>query len=224
MKMRNKQLDSTNLVIEENQLLDKWSEAVPGFIRDGIINAEKYCNSPIKILVVLKEVNGGSNWDLRDFLKAGGRSQTWNVVARWIENIFNLETNYAWSDLAHNNDERRKLLLQYIGAINVKKTSGKNVANNNDVLAAAVKDKSYLKRQIELYCPDIVICGGTEKAYVKATNEKPDWKMTTHGIWYYIEETGTIVISYSHPEARTKECLLHYGLIDAVRVILHSDN
>jgi hypothetical protein len=52
---------------------------------------------------------------------------------------------------------------------------------------------------------------------------KPDWKMTSHGIWYYIEERGTIVISYSHPEARTKECLLHYGLIDAVREILSND-
>ena len=73
--------------------------------------------------------------------------------------------------------------------------------------------------------PDIVICGGTEKPYVKATNTKPKWKMTSRGIWYFVEDSGTIVISYSHPEARTKECMLHYALIDAVREILaHTDS
>ena len=222
--IRNKQLDPAKLSVEEAKLLDEWAGSVPGFIRDGVVDVEKYCKAPLRILVVLKEVNGGSDWDLREFLNGGGRAQTWNVVARWIENIFDLKTDYAWSELQSDNDERRMRMLPYICAINVKKTSGKAVAKNRDILAAAIKDKVYLKKQIELYCPDIVICGGTEKPYVKATNAKPEWKMTSRGIWYYIEEKGTIVISYSHPEARTKECLLHYGLIDAVREILSNDN
>ena len=48
----------------------------------------------------------------------------------------------------------------------------------------------------------------------------PVWKMTTRGIWYVKEPNGRIVIAYSHPEARVKDCILYYGLIDAVREIL----
>ena len=225
MNLRHAHIDPTQLVADEKNLLEEWSALIPGFISDGVVDAEKYCKAPIKILVVLKEVNGGSGWDLRDFLRKGGRAQTWNVVARWIQNIFNIDRNYKWIEMEDNNDERRTTVLPYISAINVKKTSGKDVANNKAVLDAAVRDKAYLKKQIDLYCPDIVICGGTEKPYVKATNTKPKWKMTSRGIWYFVEDSGTIVISYSHPEARTKECMLHYALIDAVREILaHNDS
>lgn len=222
MILRNLALSPHELKKKENDLLDEWAHVVPGFIRDGVVNEEYYCMAPIKILVVLKEVNGGSDWDLRKFLREGGRAQTWNVVARWVENIFSLQKDFPWRELQENNDARRASVLQHIGAINVKKTSGKAVADNKAIRAAAKKNKEYLRRQIELYCPDIVICGGTSDLYVKATNAEPNWKMTSRGIWYFIEDSGTVVISYSHPEARTKECLLHYGLIDAVREILSS--
>ncbi len=220
MVIRKAVIDPENLVHEENNLLDRWANTVPGFIRDGVVDAGKYCNAPVKVLVVLKEVNGGSDWDLRDFLRGGGRSQTWNVVARWIEEIFSLEQDFPWSELETDNENRRNRVLPYICAINVKKTSGKAVADNKTILEAAQRDKLFLAEQIALYCPDLVICGGTVTPYIKATNATPDWQMTTRGIWYYIEESGTIVVSYSHPEARTKECLLHYGLTDAIREII----
>ena len=44
--------------------------------------------------------------------------------------------------------------------------------------------------------------------------------MTTRGIWYFREASGRIVISYAHPEARVKDCLLYYGLVDAVREVM----
>ncbi len=34
------------------------------------------------------------------------------------------------------------------------------------------------------------------------------------------EPTGRVIIDYSHPEARVKDCQLYYGLVDAVREIL----
>lgn len=33
----------------------------------------------------MKEVNGGKDWDLRKFLYDGGRSQTWDNIARWTQ-------------------------------------------------------------------------------------------------------------------------------------------
>ena len=44
--------------------------------------------------------------------------------------------------------------------------------------------------------------------------------MTSRGIWY-VRDEEKIIISYSHPEARTKDCLLYYGLVDAVKEIVN---
>lgn len=220
MKLRNESLDPIELKKAENELLDKWADTIPGFIRDGLPDPKKYCSSPVRILFILKEVNGGQDWDLRDFLRNGARWQTWNVVARWAEGILNHNKDYSWNELSENNDERRNHILQNICAINVKKTSGTDVANNRTIKEAAINNSENLKQQIELYKPDIIICCGTESSYLKVMNNKPNWKETSRGIWYFIEDSGTIVISYSHPEARTKECLLYYGLLDAVKEIL----
>ena len=44
------------------------------------------------------------------------------------------------------------------------------------------------------------------------------WKITSRGISYL--DNGKIIISFSHPAARTKDCFLYYALIDAIREIL----
>ena len=220
MNFRKENLNHEELDSCENKLLNEWASYVPGFVRDGIVNYEKYCSASLKLMFVLKEVNGNSVKDLRERLREGGRNQTWNVVSRWAENILNLEKDYTWKELSENNDERRKEYLQYICAINMKKTAGKDVADNSKIYESAINNSEKLREQISLYKPDIIVCCGTDSAYTHAMGIKPKWKMTTHGIWYYIEPTGTIVIAYSHPEARIKECLLHYALIEAIKDII----
>ena len=46
---------------KENIFLDDWAAKVSGFIRDGIVDHEFYWKSGIKILFLLKEVNGGED-------------------------------------------------------------------------------------------------------------------------------------------------------------------
>ena len=223
MKFRKESLNSEELNICENRLLDEWASCVSGFVRDGVVNHKKYCGASVKLLFVLKEVNGNAVKDLRERLREGGRNQTWNVVSRWTEGILNLEKDYIWEELSENNDERRKEYLQYICAINMKKTAGKDVADNSKIYESATNNSEKLKEQILLYKPDIVICCGTDSAYTHVMGVKPEWKITAHGIWYYIEPAGTIVVAYSHPEARIKECMLHYALIEAIKDIIENN-
>ena len=143
MSIRNKQLDPAKLSVEEAKLLDEWAGSVPGFIRDGVVDVEKYCKAPLKILVVLKEVNGGSDWDLREFLKGGGRAQTWNVVARWIENIFNLKSDYAWSELQSDNDARRMHVLPYICVAQLISPSMPSSFPSKDCITRTIKSGSH---------------------------------------------------------------------------------
>ena len=219
MNYREALINPEDLASKENELFDNWSANVDGFIRDGCADPDKYCSAPVKLLFVLKEVNGGHDWDLREFMKEGCRSQTWNVIARWIENIFNLDKNYVWNELSKDNDNRRKIMIPQVCAINLKKTPGSSVANSNKIAEAVSRDKIQLRKQFELYNPDITILCGTENHYQNIVDNNPKWEMTSRGIWYYIDADGMIVISFSHPKARTKECFFHYCLIDAIKEI-----
>jgi hypothetical protein len=214
-------LNLEELVKQENCILNDWAEECPGLIRDGMVNPKQYVNSKIKILYLLKEVNGGSDWDLREFLRDGGRKQTWNNIARWTEGINSIPDEIPWNKLENITDEERKEILQQICVVNVKKTAGSYTADEKLIRQAAGKDAAYLRRQIELYAPDMIICCGTEWTYWhEIMKMEPDWKQSSRGIWYFIENTNRVVISYSHPEARTKDCLLYYGLVDCIKEIM----
>lgn len=82
------------------------------------------------------------------------------------------------------------------------------------------EEEDKLFAELRLDNPDIIVCCGTEKAFVDACykNQELDWKMTSRGIWYFVDN-GKVVISFAHPEARVKGCFLHYALLDAVREI-----
>ena len=49
-----------------------------------------------------------------------------------------------------------------------------------------------------------------------------DWKMTSRGIWYF-RDGKSVVISFSHPEARVKDAYLFYALTDAVKEIMRCE-
>jgi len=223
MELKRAKLDPRELAEKEQLLLDKWAEGAATFVQDGVVDPEQYCSAPQRLLFVLKEVNGGESWDLRQFLKKGGRKETWNVVSRWTEQIFNGREEIAWEKLAENNEERRGTYLPHIAAINVKKTAGGCVADNKKVKQAALQNAKNLREQVALYQPDIIVCCGTGHPFVKAMGWSPNWQMTSRGIWYFVEN-DTVVVDYSHPEARTKECLLHYGLTDAIKEITGEPN
>ena len=222
MQLRHAAIEPCKLSENEKELLAKWDKPNGKFVLDGCVDIEKYAASKVRLLFVLKEVNGGEKWDLREYLKNGGRPQTWDVVAGWVENIFNLDKNYNWSELSaqDTSEQRRRKYLPEVCVMNVKKTPGKSTADTDKLDDAVKTDKDYLQEQLNLYQADIIILCGTEDQYRAITDNKKNWQMTTKGIEYYVDENGAVVISYPHPGARIKRCLLHYGLIDAIKEIL----
>ena len=52
---------------------------------------------------------------------------------------------------------------------------------------------------------------------------KLNWDITSRGIEFSIHE-NTIIISFCHPEARIKDCFLHYAIIDAIKEIFIKAN
>ena len=211
---------------KEDRLFEAWASRHESFVRDGIVDADEYARSPVKLLFILKEVNdpGGGGWDLRQFLRDGGRASTWNTVTKWVEGIHRLPCIVPWSEVSIRVDQdRRKRALRKIAVVNLKKEPGGGEADDDKVREAAQRDRELISAQLSLYAPDYVICCGTlvadllfgaEPIGVYPLNDK-DWKSTRRGVRYSLVDS-TPHIAYHHPQARMPGELVHYGLIDAV--------
>ena len=135
---------------KENTFLDDWAAKVSGFIRDGIVDHEFYWKSGIKILFLLKEVNGGEDWDLREFLREGGRKQTWDNATRLVIGINHLERDIPWKELETITEEQRIENLQQIAVVNVKKTPGGHTSALEQITEAAIDNGEMLCNQINM--------------------------------------------------------------------------
>lgn len=206
----------------ETKLFNQLKINNPSIVTDGVVNEKEYLDSKYKILYIMKEVNSYQNggWSLTEFISNGAIPQTWDNVARWTEGILNLEKDFDWEYLSRANDLRRNIYLKKIASINLKKTAGKHTSIANEIGIAAKNNKDIIKKQVDMYQPNIIVCCGTGGLFVKDCLESDlTWQMTSRGIEYIIFDK-TIIVSFSHPEARVADQYLYYALIDAISEIL----
>ncbi len=215
-----------NIRALEEDLFTEWRRHRPNFVADGVADEVAYLESSPRLLFVLKEVNDpdGGGWDLRHFMLEGGRAQTWDNVTRWIEGIRQPPDDVPWKAFENMTEERRRQDLRSIAAMNLKKSPGGHTTELVALANAAAADRAFLNRQFSLYEPDLVICCGTDTNNtlhrLVDLGGDPQWKTTRRGIWYHEFQQCKFVVSFAHPEARVANCLLYYGLIDALREIL----
>ncbi len=207
---------------EEEALFCKWRKKRTNFIQDGIVCQRNYNMSKIKVLYVLKEVNGADGgWNFLSFLENGGQWKTWNNIVRWqygIENIDNFQNNnYKNVDKVYN--QKRKTYLKNIAVINLKKESGGSSSNMKEIEQYCEEDKELLQKQIELYKPDLIIgCGVGYLIKNKNLVKLSDWKTTKNNV-KYAYNNNLIVIRYHHPQIRKSKKELYDNLMVAYKEI-----
>ena len=59
---------------KQNALFEELRKTVPEAVLDGVVEEGEYCSAPIRLMFVLKEVNGKTVPDLCDFLKKGRKT------------------------------------------------------------------------------------------------------------------------------------------------------
>jgi hypothetical protein len=217
---------------QENELFKKWwkekPEIICQFARDGA--GKEYESSKIKILYILKETND-ANWDCREYLddgmfykttvaktknykghkKGAPITKTWNGIYKWTKIIFGA------NEVTDVKNADRVELFSKIAAINLSKIPGKSRTTEEakEKIKRFVKENQYwLKQQITLYKPDIIICCGIDLVLsqvkkilnLKIDSKNPDKKFIHNNIerkgWYVdIGCKQSLIVDYFHPEA-----------------------
>lgn len=155
-------------------LFDEWRHHVVAeaghFVEDGIVCKENWRTAKRKVLFLLKEPNGykGEHGPLNDLLRKAAApnstSKMWNRptfhnVGRLAYGLLNYSSEVPDYDEA---SRARKNAVLGCAYINIKKSSGGARATKK-VEVHAAKYANFLKRQVTIIEPDIVVCGGTYK-------------------------------------------------------------
>jgi len=155
-----------------NDLCERWKTYYSNngidarwFCKDGIIDEINYVNSKVKLLFILREtnnypdekmVNQAEEADLRELLKDGPRYQVFHTVARWASGILENFLDFGQAD----NYENMKRSLSQIAVMNLKKYTGKAIADFNLISAFANFDEEFIREEVEIIAPNFVIsCG-----------------------------------------------------------------
>jgi len=230
------------LAERENAIFSEWKSSLPqeqrdNFIPDGIVDEEKWSEAKLKILYLLKEVNGGADWDEREYLAGYNTVQEFinthspsiDALITWTYGLTSGNVDEPWSQVLSATADKtiQSALLSKIGVVNFKKVSGFGVADSKslDTFATEPSNQEMLRRQLALYHPDIVICGGTAyylEALYREDFAAEKWRTTSRGVRYAKRE-NTTYIDFCHPLIRAPRNMIYYSLLDAVKEIKSLD-
>ena len=135
---------------------------------DGIIDFESYLNSKIKIMWILKEPNSteeGLDWreEIRELKTETGIKFGWEkTFLPIIYSTYGILNNKNWNEIPDvSRDPEIVDVLKSIAFVNVKKIAGESVAHYKELVDFHNKHGKILLKQIEVYNPDVIICGST---------------------------------------------------------------
>lgn len=186
----------------EEELFREWKGKYELFVPDGLVDPLAYASSPLKITFVLKEVNDEGASDLTDFLREGAVWTTWNNVARWSAGLL---FNKTFDEVKDLNGDDRKHHLAPLSVLNLKKTPGGSTSDPAELDAFAKEDSAFIRRQLAIYKPDMIICCGTGTIFVNEVLDKSykSWIKLSDDLWYMWDE-GRLIISTWHTQPRNK--------------------
>lgn len=215
----------------EKELFRKWisdrgmDNPFQLFLKDGVFDEDEWGKQSVKILYVLKEANFKiskaetlkryKDLNIKDFdddlckyllsEKSPTYWKTWNNIVRWTQAI-RFGGKYQKTITKSDKSE----CLKTIAALNIKKEAGGAVAIDEKIRKYGERDKDYIRNQIELYQPDIIVCCGRGKGknadilYNHVLTVKADWQKTENGYRYFLctlESNKRVpVLSFRHPQ------------------------
>jgi hypothetical protein len=197
-------------------LLSEWRDLEhhvgKGFILDGIIDPIRWSAASRRVLLLLKEAYDEpgvtEGYDLRTVIRdrwKGPKYNIWWKAAYWC---FGAHANDGFPEMpaddAAYSGASEALLSSAIA--NVKKSNGRSESSDEEIAQYARRDGDYLKRQVELIDPGIVICGNT---WAAVRHLWPAARKVIDLVW---ENDGTLIVDFWHPANQFPNKLNYYSL------------
>lgn len=198
--------------------MDKLAVAHQKPIYDGPVQPEKYFNSKVKILWILKEAydvqhNGAGGFEYachigqdelyNNFLKGQRYRATWYPIIYISYGILN---NFAlYDDIPYIEQEPSIAdIIQSIAVINVNKLAGGTLSNASVINRIYNQNKDLLFHQIKVLQPDITIGGGTLAYFHELFNIKDMVAEKSRENTSYYYNSKQLFIHAKHPASRIK--------------------
>lgn len=194
-------------------------------VTDGVIDAERYANSPLRMLWILREP-----WeDLAPGEAGGGWSVTKQVFSRPITSnrgaipvmayiaysVSNGFLRFEEMDYATKNPAIAEA-LKGVASINIKKTPGKTSSYLPEISAHYIRNRALLNRQVSLLAPRVVIGGGTLRHFYTDFDLSDSSFNQERSAWF-CQQGGVLYIHANHPAQRRAKARYIDDIVSIIR-------
>ncbi len=210
---------------EQAALFAEWREHLAQgnlpFYEDGLARDSSYWETQPRVLFLLKEVNANQYvdaWNLFDVVGDGSIRDTWTVISYWTHGIHG--GGLPWRDVPDATPDNLRKALSKIAVVNVNKCGGGATSIGAELWVAAYRDREFLRRQIRLYAPDIIIAGGTGDIARHLLFEEhwQDWNRHSDTVyWIRPSALETVLVSTYHPQARIEHRKLYEDVLTGLK-------
>lgn len=213
------------LTKELNELFFEWKKEVgPYFVEDGLmlkandsINVEEaWCASKLKIMFFLKDQNQGSSvhWSEDSRLWIRNDIKTQNLKYPLFRNLANIlyglcyigmaDYQQVWYEELNGDSVKEHFNTFPFAFVEGKKEPGGAYISNKTLSEYLNRDSKYIKREIEILNPNIIVCCGSP-LFDFAINLYGKDSLRKYGIngnLRYAEKNNTILLYSEHPSKR----------------------
>ncbi|PTL76602.1 hypothetical protein DAT35_49225 [Vitiosangium sp. GDMCC 1.1324] len=194
------------------------------FYPDGMAQGSSYWNTHPRVLFLLKEVNADEDaapWNLFDVVGDGSIGPTWTVISYWTHGIH--RGGPSWEDVPAATVASRRDAISKIAVVNLNKCGGRATSVDSELWAAAYRDQQFLRRQLRLYAPHIIIaCGvGDIAKHILFDEHWSQWEKTPNNKLYWLRPKAldTVLVWTSHPQARRPHLEMYREVVEGLREI-----
>ncbi|GEM_PF-1795721 len=202
---------------ENRKLRMEWHQSYGcnqvDFIYDGPTDSRLWFNSKYRILCLLKEAHGGGTWDHAEaihtdlgLLRVGGTANqaTHYRMVEWlyaIERTLNGQSVDIEEERRTDYPECRAVMLRSAW-INIKKANGVSHSDANDLSIVVRRDHIFLKKQIDMLNPQIILCCAT---FEIARDPLFSNCARIQGTKFSYRSEGRVIVNYRHPARASRE-------------------
>lgn len=218
-------MNAEELRRREDELFAEWRALSKPehsmFIADGVVHPDTYLGMKPKVMFLAREPHWekrGANDDLRPYLSKGVDWHNWQVIARWTRMLTTAE-HVPWTDVDDEVAKGKKEELQKIAFVNIKKQGGSSKVKWEELVTYTEACSSLVRRQIELYRPDVIVCNGTiwllERFILPHTMREARRWTKNDVVWFPLKDWPCAVIEMPHFTARKAHKEMYERLVNA---------